>query len=505
MATSDIEKLSVYDARIVQNPAKFAVEKGGLSMTNSPFKAIGASASQMTFNINAPSQNVFLDRAVDWTSKVTMQMKVAVDPLFAGAIPLPPAVEPVIQFGRDCALTALPLNSLLSTLTATINDTSVVINSDSVLKEVLRLSNFAKTRRLRTTPTKLDMYQNYNDSYEAVNNALAGYADAVSEDYVGNGAWYDIVFYNLQFNQVLTGNGSYVFNGVTVSYINGVPIRTGANEGVGLFYPIGFQWRVTEKLVLSPFIFADSYEYDTGLFGLNNIQLVMNFKSNTDVGRVLRSTNKAGRTVSEVQFFGSSPFQDAIVNCLFITPSLDIPLPAKSIIPYMEFPRYITTGSPSAAAGATFTLQSTTIVLPNIPDLLIIYAKPQTYGPNDGDWYYPIRKISCNFDNFSGLLASHSTEQLYHISQHNGLEMSYLEWFGEARVGSSGAIVPTVGGPLVLKPGSSFALQSGQAPSLIGSFTFQFDLTCYNNTAVQTGAVSLFVIAVNSGLDIIVL
>ena len=54
MATSDIEKLAVYDSRIVQNPAKFAVEKGGLSYTNSPFNAIGASASQLTFNINAP-------------------------------------------------------------------------------------------------------------------------------------------------------------------------------------------------------------------------------------------------------------------------------------------------------------------------------------------------------------------------------------------------------------------------------------------------------------------
>lgn len=501
MATSDIEKLSVYDARIVQNPAKFAVEKGGLSVTNAPFQAIGASASQMTFNINAPSQNVFLDRAVDWTSKVNMQMKVAVDAAVAGAVPVLPAVDPVIQFGRDCALCALPLNSLLSTLTATINDTSVVINSDSVLKEVLRLSNFAKTRRLRTTPTKLDMYQNYNDSFEAVNSALAGYTDAVSEDYVGNGAWYDIQFYDLQNNTVLTSamTGSYIFNGITVNYVAGVPVRTAVNEGVGLYYPIGFQWRVTEKLVLSPFIFADAYEYDTGLFGLNNIQLVMNFKSSAEAGRVLRSTTKAGRAVSEVQLLGSSPFTDARVNCIFVTPSLDIPLPAKSVIPYMEFPRYITTSTPSAAAGTEFQIQSQTIVLPNIPDLLIIYAKPQSYGATEGDWYYPIRKISVNFDNFSGLLASHTTEQLYAMSQHNGLEMSYEEWIGIARVGTSGANVATVGGPLVLKPGTSFALQSGQAPSLIGNFTLQFNLTCYNNTAVTTGAVSLYVIAVNSG------
>jgi hypothetical protein len=77
--------------------------------------------------------------------------------------------------------------------------------------------------------------------------------------------------------------------------------------------------------------------------------------------------------------------------------------------------------------------------------------------------------------------------------------MSYSEWIGEARVGTTGNNIATVGGPLVLKPGSSFALQSGQAPSLIGNFTLQFNLTCYNNTAVTTGSVSLFVIALNSG------
>lgn len=32
------------------------------------------------------------------------------------------ANQPVVVFGRDCALCALPLNSLVATITATIND-----------------------------------------------------------------------------------------------------------------------------------------------------------------------------------------------------------------------------------------------------------------------------------------------------------------------------------------------------------------------------------------------
>jgi hypothetical protein len=52
MATADIIKQSVFDARIQQNPARYAVDKGALSLTSSPYNAISASASQHTYNIN---------------------------------------------------------------------------------------------------------------------------------------------------------------------------------------------------------------------------------------------------------------------------------------------------------------------------------------------------------------------------------------------------------------------------------------------------------------------
>jgi hypothetical protein len=51
---------------------------------------------------------------------------------------------------------------------------------------------------------------------------------------------------------------------------------------------------------------------------------------------------------------------------------------------------------------------------------------------------------------------------------HNGLEIDYNQWSGQARSGKTGGIIQTVGGPLVLKPGLDITLQSGQAPGLIG-------------------------------------
>jgi len=50
--SADIEKLALFDGRIVQSRPKYLVEKGALSLTNAPFSAIAQTASQHTYNIN---------------------------------------------------------------------------------------------------------------------------------------------------------------------------------------------------------------------------------------------------------------------------------------------------------------------------------------------------------------------------------------------------------------------------------------------------------------------
>jgi hypothetical protein len=50
----------------------------------------------------------------------------------------------------------------------------------------------------------------------------------------------------------------------------------------------------------------------------------------------------------------------------------------------------------------------------------------------------------------------------------------------------------------VLKPSQDITLQSGQAPSLVGNFTLQFNLTVKNNSLVAQSP-QLYVITANSG------
>jgi len=324
------------------------------------------------------------------------------------------------------------------------------------------------------------------------------------------------------------------------SIINGVPTIT-TRTLVAQTYQLFLRLTTTEPIVLSPMVFADCHEWDTGLFGINNIQLVLNLQSSA--ARLIRTTGRQGRTFAAGQLpaLAATPFLLSRVNCQFLTPSLEIPLPPKSVVPYMEFPRYISQPGQSVAPGATAQLQSQTITLPQIPDLLIIYVKAGSQGAgqptfpsapipsNYGDFYLPIATLansniqtplSVNFDNFSGLLSSQTAEEIYGMCVKNGLEMDWGEWSGTVRTtgatyplspvpvpgsGDQSSLVrqrsqriPSVGSIIVLRPSQDITLQSGQAPSLVGNFTLQYNLTVYNNTPYQLQP-TIYTITANSG------
>jgi hypothetical protein len=512
--SADIEKLAVFDGRIIQKRPVYAVEKGALSLTNAPFSAIAQTSSQHTYNIYVPSENVFLDRAIEWGSTCKCQFSVTLAAPLAAGVPL-------VQYGKDWALPAFPLNSLCATVSATINDTTAVINTQDVLYQVLRLADQKRNRMMRTCPTMLDKYLSYDDAAGAVNNPLAGYDNAVNSEEVPNGAFAQ-VFYTDGTGAIQAPTSNSIVGGVYVpvpgaayAIANGVPVAPPAGLAAGT-YTVYWGFRSVEKLVLSPFVFSDTHEMDTGFFGLNNIQLIMNLNPSA-TARLVRTTSRWGKTITAntYQTGANAPFLNSRVNCLFLTPSLDVPLPPKSVVPYMEFPRYLSSPTPVAANSAA-QLVSQTITLPQIPDLLIIYARPASYAASQGDWVLPVQyasvdgssdfsPLTVNFDNFSGLLSSTTAQQLFYMSQKNGLEMDWNEWIGACHqsAGGYGATVagqqiPLVGGPLILKPGEDITLQSGQAPSLVGNFTLQFSLSVRNPTAAPVDA-QLVIITVNSG------
>jgi hypothetical protein len=506
--SADVGKFAVVDPRIVQQKPTFAVEKGALSLTNVPFNAIANSSSQQSFQIQVPSENVFVDRAVDWTSVVNLVVS------FTNTNEIADQAE-FFSPAKDFALAPFPLHSLVSTMSSTINDTTVTVNTSDVLPQILRLVDLADCRRQRTCPTMLDRYVSQPTPASSPNSPLSGYSNAFRSDEVPNGAWGQLRFFtSAAFTTPLTNGvsvgGVYEGIGGDASGYGTIPVADGA-IAAATSITLYLQFRSTEKLVLPPFIFGDEYELSTGLFGVQNMQLLCNIQAPT---RVLRTTNPFYGAISNWSVaYAAVPFPTALVNIQFLTPSLDVPLPPKSVVPYMEFPRFITTQTSQIAAGTRGPVSSNTITLPNIPDYLYIYAKPQQYtvdntsatavDPSKGDWLLPFTQISVNFDNFSGLLSSATQEQLYKMSINNGLDMDYASWTAlgtstayNGSIGTSGA--PLVGGGLLLRPSRDIVLQAGQAPSLVGNFTFQFNATVYNPSSSAV-APFIYVVAISSG------
>jgi hypothetical protein len=504
MATSDIAKMSVFDPRIIQQAPAFAVNKGALSLTNVPFTAISQTTSQHTYNCPIPSQNVFVDRAIDWTNQLYLNVDVVSTNVSV------PVGNSYLDFGKDCALTNFPLHSLIQTMTATINDTTVTMNTSDVLKEVLRLTSTRGNKLSRTCPTMDDNSVLYSDLALTAASPLASYGERKTESDVPNGAFPGVLFCSPVAPFTIYQPGANVNNayldpvsGQQISIVNGVPVKPASPAADNV--RVGIVVSSIEKLVLSPFIFANQHEWDTGLFGINAIQFVMNLGS---PARILRGTQTLNGAVrSFTTSYGSQGFQNSQLLVQILTPSLDVPLPPKSVVPYMEFPRYISSLTPSPnpwLKNTSQTFSSQTIVLPQIPDMLLIYAKPATYAsPNVADFHYVPENISLNFDNFAGLLSAHRQPQLYQMAVHNGLEMDYAQWVGNGYVGSGGVVggssLPTVGGFLVLRPGVDFALQSGQAPGLAGNFVLQYNITLRNQGPDHDGAIQLFTVAVNAG------
>jgi hypothetical protein len=533
--STEVSKFSVYDPRVIQTKPKYAVEKGALSITNVSFNAQTANQSAQQFNVIVPSENVFIDRAVDWTSGGVLSFDVN---LTAGGSSNVTSLTSILITPGEIALAAFPSHQCVQQMTATINDATVTVNTADVLNQVLRLQDLASHRKQRTCPTMLDKYAleqgvGYGASTGIFENSpLGGYSHAYETDAVPNGAWSQWWFCN--------PNGTLTTG--TALNANGLPVAT----STGTAQKVHIRWQSTEKLLLPPFIFGDSYELSTGLFGVQNFQVQMNMTPTPSrairvaqqfIGRTVGVTTVASITApvwstSVTGAYAPNPNPPALA-VQFLTPALDVPLPPKSVVPYMEFPRYITTGVKEIAStlGAlsstkgisdnSSTITSNTITLPNIPDLIMIYLKPATadaslfgsapysggpttWNPTIADFSLPIEAISVNFDNFSGLLANHTQYQLYKMSVANGLDMDFAQWSGQTRdpvSSSSSPYVSLVGGPLVLRPGRDFALQAGQAPGLVGNFTLQFNLTIGNQftQAITSGGVNLYVVPISSG------
>lgn len=499
---ADFKTVLIEDARIADiTPTEvFGVQSSASQSTYQQFQAVSTSNSSIVFNVQVPSENIVIDRHVLLASQLAFQLTLTNVPIGAQCF----------QYGLTDCLQAFPLNSLFTTTQATINNVSISTNLQDVLPMLMRMNERRVLAKLNSmTPSLPDaQWGKYSDGVGSNSNPLAAY----------NNASYDECF---------EPRGSYALDYIQIDhYVAGVytdnsPISTATTDT----WIISIKVSLTEPfLALSPFVNCEP-ECNAGIVGVNNMSMVLNVDSSC---RRLFSTannsvvggNSLQGYITNIQLgFPVAPNGQSsqsvgfvntrlLFNFLSLQPEQYAKISTKNVVPYLDYPRYLTTFSSGTdiAPGASRTLTSQAIQLNQIPDLILITARVPMSSQN---WNYTssfltIEGISVNFNNASGLLASATQQDLYNLSARNGSSQSYYEFRGSADVNNniSGgtAQVATTGSLLVLNPVYDFSLPSYLSSSSLGQYQFQFNLNVSNQFDFTIVQPEICIITVNSGI-----
>jgi hypothetical protein len=377
---AEIEKIAVYDPRIIQEPARYAVQQGALSVSTAQFQATSATTSNLSFQVLVPSLNVFIDRKIELNTGVTVYaeavpsqslasykgsaanailtvlqtddtgenltkpeqppfVSVQSTPSIIGArsqntaavlpegsftgqakagiqsnfnrVPSNDGATPAnnyycglatympIGISQDLYLSMFPVQTLVNSMTVTVNDCSISLTGDT-LKEQLLLAQTRDSIQQRTCPSKFDIYAYPRDDALATNGNGQSYGQARDSD-IPNGSW-PIVFLNPSDGTPLPRFGSYPIDsknptGIRVPVINWrpcfIPAYSSLQESTdpsfgGVFgcsdvsvpYPVMFRYQSVEPLAISPFLWQDSKQMsEVGLYGITNMTISMNLNN----------------------------------------------------------------------------------------------------------------------------------------------------------------------------------------------------------------------------------
>lgn len=483
--STDFKCKLVRDSRLnsITNELVYSVQSGAAQSTYQNYPSTSSSPTNISFNIQPPSESTVMDRNVLLRMQVTFQITI-------------PNNQPniavgtnVFQYGLREAFQAFPANSLITTATATINNVSVSLNQQDIFPALLRMLDNEELQKYQAmTPVYLDNYKQYQDAEVAVNNPLAAYTNGVSQKYSLPRGCHPLD--NVVILATGNGHGGGDTNPVKLDNDNAFTITITAT--------------FTEPLFISPFLFSGLPQNDAGILGVNNFNLVLNLDSQMKRFWSSGLVSSAGG-INYSLAMTANPVATLYVN--YLTLQTTQLVETKNILPYIDLPRYITgqnnTNNINAGASGDITIQN--IQLQQIPDRFIIFARKPLANQTvfDSSSFLPINSISCNFNNCSGLLSSISPYQLWQLSVANGCKMNWYEWSGQVNgyraANPSNSTIPTVGSLLVINPARDLSLPPYLAPGSQGQFSFQMSLNVTNND-LSNFAPEIVIITVNSGL-----
>jgi hypothetical protein len=495
---------------LLTSEISFGVESAGKA-NYQQFNATSISNNAMAFNCQVPNQSCVIDRHLLFSSTVNFTLKYTGVPPPAAQAPAGPE-NIAFQYGLSSAFGPYPLNSLMTTVSSTINNVSVNSNTQDILACLLRLNDNALISEQNSNTSCLPdfFYNKYSDGVLATNNPLGGLSqssyDAV---YFGRGS---LPLRVLKVTHTVLGAGGNP-NVVNTSLVSTALTDTWVIEcSIDLIEPF---------IALSPFT-NNAKNQEAGFYGINQISMNINIDSTMKrFWRESRSTVLPNATNSSPSYLTSislgnsmnpNAFEKASLLMRFVTmtPSQVRRLgSSRNCVPYMEFPRYLSifsqNGSINAVPVPTLVngaitqpvpfkaqLTSSNIQLSVVPDRIIIGVRIPMAEQNatNSDSWLPIKKCLILFNSNSGILSSATVTDLYKLSRRNGSSQNFFEWNGVganiatavAPYDDTGGVQPiyTTGSLLVLDPVRDFSLDDWLSASSSGAFNFQVQLDVEN-------------------------
>jgi len=488
----------VKDATIadITSDLTYAVVSGASSTTYQAFTASSNSNSSLSFSIQLPSESIVMGRDILLETDLRITLRVT------GV----PNTEVAFKYGIESAFSPFPFSQLIGTASAQINNTSVSINLVDVLPQLLAMNDRAYlTEFSATTPSLPDGdYGTYADGVGASNNPLANYSYASYPNGLLPRGSFPVV------QSVRRYNAAGVFQDDSL-------VSAGATN----YWDIALSIHVSEPIFISPFTWSDPTRCAMGLVGVNNFTLTLNMNTPSNVS--IPSKNAGDPAVAQTRCFGSSSKYIAgiragtltdsamfvntrlLVKFLSTQPS-DIIEP-RNVVPYTDYPRYITPASNSEliASGATTTITTQNVQINQMPSKFLICVRLPVaqQSINNPSTFLSIRSVSINLNNASGLLSSAQTVDLWRISKKNGSNQTWAQFSGVEQniVDATGVLssIATGGSLLVLDPAINLSLPESLSNGSLGSYNFQANITVFNQYDYDIQP-EVVIVCVNDGI-----
>jgi hypothetical protein len=507
---SSLKTVLIEDSRLqISEDATFAVKSCPAQSTYQPYQATSVSESNITFNVQVPSENIVIDRSLFIQSDINLK--------FTCAMPDIDCVDDsalCFDYAQTDALQAYPLNSLFLTTQCTINNASVSENTQDIMAPLLAMYDKREINRFNSTcPATIDnTFGMFKDATGGSANVLSGgNSQGQDKNMTGRGA-HPVVISNVVHN--------YLDENDDAQSDDSLLAIAGSTANTWTFY---LKTTVTEPfLALSPWLNVTPDHERAGLMGINNMAFVINIDSackrvfstaNTQIDTTTSAISAKYITNIQLQAPNSKlglQNTQLLFNYLSMSPEQMAKLASpKNVVPYITYPRYLSSannGSVIPPQGKV-PLVSQSLQLSMIPDKLIVCVRNQMSGQNwaQANAFLAIEKVSVTFNNASGLLASATAADLYSkISYVNGSGQTWLEFGGAVQStdpASAGESFTKagLGSVLVLDPAAQFSLPPYLSASSLGQFQLMLEINVRNQFeyAVQP---EIVIIAVNSGV-----